>query len=260
MTSSTDRAASRRPRPAAGRRARLRRAGLAAARRGDGPGRPGHRRGPRRRRRRPGRADRRRRGTGPLAAAGPVLLLHRPGRPDPGPLPGHRGRRAGPARARAANSPRSPAPTPTDAGGPSACRSRRRRRRAPGGCAAGASSSSTGRAPRTWSWRPGRRPAATCSWSPATARASSAGRCETLDPTRGQAIVSFDGAAGTPLTTGGGGPGPWRPALDVALVVLAAEQVGGAAACLDMAVEYAQDPPPVQPSDRRLPGDQAQAR
>ena len=34
-------------------------------------------------------------------------------------------------------------------------------------------------------------------------------------------------------------PGPWPPALDVALVVLAAEQVGGAAACLDMAVEYA---------------------
>ena len=61
----------------------------------------------------------------------------------------------------------------------------------------------------------------------------------TLDPTRGQASVSFDGAAGTPLTTGGGGAGPVAAALDVALVVLAAEQVGGAAACLDMAVEYA---------------------
>ena len=62
---------------------------------------------------------------------------------------------------------------------------------------------------------------------------------ETLDSTRGQASISFDGAAGTPLTTGGGGAGAVEAALDVALVVLAAEQVGGAAACLDMAVEYA---------------------
>jgi len=62
---------------------------------------------------------------------------------------------------------------------------------------------------------------------------------ETLDPTRGQASISFDGAAGTPLTAGGGGAGAVQAALDVALVVLAAEQVGGAAACLDMAVEYA---------------------
>jgi len=62
---------------------------------------------------------------------------------------------------------------------------------------------------------------------------------ETLDPTRGQASISFDGAVGTPLTTGGGGAGAVEAALDVALVVLAAEQVGGAAACLDMAVEYA---------------------
>lgn len=62
---------------------------------------------------------------------------------------------------------------------------------------------------------------------------------QTLDPTRGQASISFDGAAGTPLTTGGGGAGAVEAALNVALVVLAAEQVGGAAACLDMAVEYA---------------------
>ena len=61
----------------------------------------------------------------------------------------------------------------------------------------------------------------------------------TLDPTRGQASISFDGAAGAPLTTGGGGAGAVEAALNVALVVLAAEQVGGAAACLDMAVEYA---------------------
>jgi alkylation response protein AidB-like acyl-CoA dehydrogenase len=61
----------------------------------------------------------------------------------------------------------------------------------------------------------------------------------TLDPTRGQASVSFDGAVGVPLTSGGTGAGVVAKALDVALVVLAAEQVGGAAACLDMAVEYA---------------------
>jgi alkylation response protein AidB-like acyl-CoA dehydrogenase len=62
---------------------------------------------------------------------------------------------------------------------------------------------------------------------------------ETLDPTRAQAIVSFDGAAGVPLTTAGGGAAAVAAGLDVALVVLAAEQVGGAAACLDLAVEYA---------------------
>jgi alkylation response protein AidB-like acyl-CoA dehydrogenase len=61
----------------------------------------------------------------------------------------------------------------------------------------------------------------------------------TLDPTRAQAAVSFDGAAGTPLTTAGGGTAVVGAGLDVALVVLAAEQVGGAAACLDLAVEYA---------------------
>jgi alkylation response protein AidB-like acyl-CoA dehydrogenase len=61
----------------------------------------------------------------------------------------------------------------------------------------------------------------------------------TLDPTRAQAAVSFDGAVGTPLTTAGGGTAVVDAGLDVALVVLAAEQVGGAAACLDLAVEYA---------------------
>ena len=61
----------------------------------------------------------------------------------------------------------------------------------------------------------------------------------TLDRTRAQASVSFDGAVGIALTSGGAGSGVVTAALDVALVVLAAEQVGGAAACLDMAVEYA---------------------
>jgi alkylation response protein AidB-like acyl-CoA dehydrogenase len=64
-------------------------------------------------------------------------------------------------------------------------------------------------------------------------------RLETLDPSRGQASVILTDVAGTALTTGGTGAGHVAAALDVALVVLAAEQVGGAAACLDMAVDYA---------------------
>jgi alkylation response protein AidB-like acyl-CoA dehydrogenase len=62
---------------------------------------------------------------------------------------------------------------------------------------------------------------------------------ETLDPSRSQASVTFTGAPATALTTGGQGAAIVAAALDVALVVLAAEQVGGAAACLDMAVDYA---------------------
>jgi alkylation response protein AidB-like acyl-CoA dehydrogenase len=62
---------------------------------------------------------------------------------------------------------------------------------------------------------------------------------ETLDPTRAQASVSLENTPGTPLTTGGAGAAAVSAGLDVALVVLAAEQVGGAAACLDLAVEYA---------------------
>jgi len=62
---------------------------------------------------------------------------------------------------------------------------------------------------------------------------------KTLDPSRSQAELSFDDAPATPLTSGGAGGQIVDAALDVALVVLAAEQVGGAAACLDMAVDYA---------------------
>ena len=62
---------------------------------------------------------------------------------------------------------------------------------------------------------------------------------EVLDPTRAQASVTFTAAGARPLTSGGAGTAAVGAALDVALVVLAAEQVGGAAACLDMAVDYA---------------------
>ena len=61
----------------------------------------------------------------------------------------------------------------------------------------------------------------------------------TLDPTRRQARIDF---ADTPAQLIGedGGAGPvLSRALDIAAAGLAAEQVGGAQRCLDMAVEYA---------------------
>jgi alkylation response protein AidB-like acyl-CoA dehydrogenase len=63
----------------------------------------------------------------------------------------------------------------------------------------------------------------------------------TLDPTRKQARLDFDGVAATPVGTDGAG---WRvlsTVLDLAAVALAAEQVGGAQRCLDMSVAYAKE-------------------
>jgi len=62
---------------------------------------------------------------------------------------------------------------------------------------------------------------------------------ETLDPSRAQAGITFTDVPATALTGGGAGAGVVDAAVDVTLAVLAAEQVGGAAACLDMAVDYA---------------------
>lgn len=62
---------------------------------------------------------------------------------------------------------------------------------------------------------------------------------ETLDPSRSQATVDFRSVAATAVTSGGAGAAAVTAAVDVAVIVLAAEQVGGAAACLDMAVDYA---------------------
>ncbi len=62
---------------------------------------------------------------------------------------------------------------------------------------------------------------------------------DTLDQTRAQATIELAGALAEPLTAGGHGAASVTPALDVVLVVVAAEQVGGAQACLDQAVEYA---------------------
>ncbi len=61
----------------------------------------------------------------------------------------------------------------------------------------------------------------------------------TMDQTRKQARIEFSGTPATLLGTEGGGWAVLERVLDLAAVALAAEQVGGAQKCLDMAVEYA---------------------
>jgi alkylation response protein AidB-like acyl-CoA dehydrogenase len=66
-------------------------------------------------------------------------------------------------------------------------------------------------------------------------------RVPTLDLSRGQAVVTFSGARTTALTAGGKGADIVSRALDVALIALAAEQLGGAQAALDMTVAHVRD-------------------
>jgi alkylation response protein AidB-like acyl-CoA dehydrogenase len=66
-------------------------------------------------------------------------------------------------------------------------------------------------------------------------------RVPTLDLSRGQAVVTFSGARARPLSAGGEGAEIVSHALDVALVALAAEQLGGAQAALDMTVAHVRD-------------------
>ena len=61
----------------------------------------------------------------------------------------------------------------------------------------------------------------------------------TMDQTRKQSRLTFDNTPATLLGTDGGGWDTLETVLDLAAVGLAAEQVGGAQMCLDMAVEYA---------------------
>ncbi|WP_328543844.1 acyl-CoA dehydrogenase family protein [Streptomyces europaeiscabiei] len=66
-------------------------------------------------------------------------------------------------------------------------------------------------------------------------------RVTTLDLSRGQAVVTLSGARARALTAGGEGADVVSRALDVALVALAAEQLGGAQAALDMTVAHVRD-------------------
>ncbi|MGF6999372.1 acyl-CoA dehydrogenase family protein [Paraburkholderia sp. GAS32] len=64
-------------------------------------------------------------------------------------------------------------------------------------------------------------------------------RLVTIDPTRDQARVQFNGAHAEPLGSMRMSPGDMRVLMARAGVPLAFELLGGAQACLDMAVEYA---------------------
>jgi len=63
----------------------------------------------------------------------------------------------------------------------------------------------------------------------------------TMDQTRKQAKLEFAGVEGTLIGADGAGWNVISTVLDLAAVGLAAEQVGGAQMCLDMAVQYAKD-------------------
>jgi alkylation response protein AidB-like acyl-CoA dehydrogenase len=62
---------------------------------------------------------------------------------------------------------------------------------------------------------------------------------QTLDPTRGHAKLTFDKASAERLGKPGEGWQLAEAVLDRAAVLIAFEQIGGAQACLDMAVDYA---------------------
>ncbi|MGW2048896.1 acyl-CoA dehydrogenase family protein [Streptomyces sp. NPDC001858] len=62
---------------------------------------------------------------------------------------------------------------------------------------------------------------------------------ETLDPTRRLARIDLDGAPAARVGPDGDATAYLRTVIDLAVVALASEQVGGAQACLDAAVRYA---------------------
>ncbi len=64
---------------------------------------------------------------------------------------------------------------------------------------------------------------------------------KTLDPTRGHAKLSFDKAKAERLGKAGEGWAQAEAVLDRAAVLIAFEQIGGAQACLDMALDYAKN-------------------
>ncbi|MDJ0960863.1 MAG: acyl-CoA dehydrogenase family protein [Acidimicrobiia bacterium] len=79
---------------------------------------------------------------------------------------------------------------------------------------------------------------------PADAAGVAAARHETIDMTRKQASVTFDGvgvAADQRLGSPGSGADVLHRLADMAVVALAFEQLGGAQACLEMSVDYAKE-------------------
>ncbi|MFD5625624.1 acyl-CoA dehydrogenase family protein [Streptomyces sp. NPDC127072] len=72
-----------------------------------------------------------------------------------------------------------------------------------------------------------------------TASGVSRTQLDALDPTRRLARIDLDGAAALRVGLRGDSLACLRAVTDLAVVALAAEQVGGAQACLDAAVEYA---------------------
>ncbi len=79
---------------------------------------------------------------------------------------------------------------------------------------------------------------------PADAPHLSRNRIETMDMTRQQSAVTLDGVrvpAGSRLGAAGSGVATLESVYDVAVAMLAFEQVGGAQRCLEMSVEYAKE-------------------
>jgi len=76
-------------------------------------------------------------------------------------------------------------------------------------------------------------------WGPAGADGLTRPALSTMDQTRKQAKLTFEGVEATLIGAEGQGWPVLETVLDLAAVALAAEQVGGAQRCLDMSVEYA---------------------
>ncbi len=80
-----------------------------------------------------------------------------------------------------------------------------------------------------------------------------------LDPTRGQAELTFKSCKAEPLGRAGDGWSILSQVLDRAAVLIAFEQVGGSDRALEMGRDYALDRYRLRPADRFVPGGQAHA-
>ena len=119
---------------------------------------------------------------------------------------------------------------------------------------------STGTSPTCCSSRRARTRASASSASTGDAEGLVRTPLPTLDTTRKLARDRARGDARDGSSRGATRPRTSSALLELAAVALAAEQVGGAQRCLEMATDVRQDAAPVRPADRLLPGDQAQVR